>query len=83
LNRLGIIVNFFVDGKIQPGKLGTFVGCPVLKGIFWLNDAFCGGYEALSSQWGSGTEAVATLEPSCSWSWKVKAQSAACCMQLS
>lgn len=51
------------------------MGGPVLKGIFRLNVIFCGEYEASSSQWGSGTEAVATLGPSCSRSWKAKAQS--------
>jgi hypothetical protein len=66
LDRLGIIVNLLVVGKFQIVKLGIFMGCPVLKGIFWFNVGFCGESEASSSQWGSGTEAVATLGPSCS-----------------
>ena len=40
MNRLGIIVNLLVDGKVQTVKLGTFMGCPVLKRTFWLNVTF-------------------------------------------
>jgi hypothetical protein len=69
----------YKGGQIQTVKLGTFMGCPVLKGVFRLNVTFCGGYEASSSQWGSGTKVVGTLGPSCSRGWKVKAQSAAYC----